>query len=146
MQPPATRPFGLQKLILFLSRLAPAHSLLSAGTTIDPPANLTGFSNKSGPNSRPAQQARQHKRDRRANKGGGRGNAPATPAHPKGGGKSSAKGGKGKGASSGGHADNPVCLNFNAGKCDTPCKYGRRHECSKCGGMHPLTACTQQRG
>ena len=95
--------------ILFLSRLAPAHSLLSAGTTIDPPANLTGFSNKSGPNSQPTQQGRQHKRERRANKGGVRGNAPSTPAHPKGGGKSSAKGSKGKGASSAVRTDNPVC-------------------------------------
>ena len=132
------------KCILFLSRLAPAHSLLSAGTTIDPPANLTGFSTKPGPNSHPAQQSRQQKR--RANKGGGRGNAPIPPAHPKGGGKSSPKGAKGKGASSGGRADNTVCQNFNAGRCDTPFKYGRRHECSKCGGTHALTACTQQRG
>ncbi len=30
------------KRILFLSRLAPAHSLLFAGATIDPPANLRG--------------------------------------------------------------------------------------------------------
>ena len=36
-------------------------------------------------------------------------------------------------AGKGGTKDAPVCLNFNKGKCETPCRHGRVHKCSVCG-------------
>ena len=37
-----------------------------------------------------------------------------------------------------------VCMNYNRGKCASPCRHGRLHKCSVCGGAHPATACSPQ--
>ena len=128
------------KCILFLARLAPAYSLLSAGTTVDPPANLSGGSGHPGGKQQPQQhQPGRHARKRQAQnkaKGFAKG-AASYSSQPKGGNKGAGKAvGKRKGAA------NETCDLYNASKCaESPCPCGRRHICAKCGGSHPAATC-----
>jgi hypothetical protein len=125
------------KCILFLARLAPSHALLSAGTTIDPPASYSGSgSHSGGGQSNPGQRPR-GSRGSNNRKGHGKGS------HAQAGGNKGTKG-AGKAAGKRKGADNNIdatCLNYNAGKCKSPCTFGRRHICSKCGGAHPVSEC-----
>ena len=51
--------------------------------------------------------------------------------------------GKGKGSKSKGNKTD-ICLNFNFGRCTSPCPAGRPHTCSHCGrNGHPILSCFQ---
>ena len=133
------------KCILFLARLAPAGSLLSAGTTLDPPANLSGASGHPGGKQQPQQQQAGRKGRRNGSQ-----RPPAQEAaegYGKGAGShaSPSKGGnKGAGKPPGKRKNtaNETSDLYNAGKCqENPCPRGRKHICAKCGGSHPAAHC-----
>ena len=109
--------------VLFLSRAAPASSVIQDGTA-QPYMSYPGGAEASFHNAAPAR-----RRDA---------DGPAAPSK-----RARKRTAKAAAAAAGASADadREICFNYNAGRCYQSCPANRLHKCTICGGSHPATSC-----